>query len=374
MKKYLILLFVSIMPLPNILAANINISVESVSYSTAKIEMRTSFAAPYIIGVQYRSSDSDSDFMESKKTVTSEQQVLDSYSFELTELEANTSYQYRGFVFSYETNETTYTDFDSFSTSAVTLSNEPYVDLGLSVKWGNCNLDANSPEQIGGYYAYGETEPKESFWDYAHEGSDLGDISGNPYFDAATKKLGDKWRLPKFEEVIELSEKCNLTVITYKNRNGMLVEAQNGNCIFLPFGGVWNGSILQDDNGIGVYWSGNKGKLPQYPDHEFTHWDIAYQGIFYQFGVWNSEGANIRPVYAETNSISSLVADSVAISVENGVISISSLNSGFPVQAYTLDGILLQETEPQNGSATIKCNLSGLVIIKIGGHSFKVVI
>lgn len=38
-----------------------------------------------------------------------------------------------------------------------------YVDLGLSVKWASCNLGANSPEQPGDYYAWGETAPKEDY-------------------------------------------------------------------------------------------------------------------------------------------------------------------------------------------------------------------
>ena len=39
----------------------------------------------------------------------------------------------------------------------------PWVDLGLSVLWAKCNLDAESPEEAGGYYAWGETETKESY-------------------------------------------------------------------------------------------------------------------------------------------------------------------------------------------------------------------
>lgn len=34
-----------------------------------------------------------------------------------------------------------------------------FVDLGLSVKWGKCNLGATTPEGYGDYYAWGETEP-----------------------------------------------------------------------------------------------------------------------------------------------------------------------------------------------------------------------
>lgn len=37
------------------------------------------------------------------------------------------------------------------------------VDLGLSVKWATCNVGANSPEEYGDYFAWGETEPKSSY-------------------------------------------------------------------------------------------------------------------------------------------------------------------------------------------------------------------
>lgn len=35
-----------------------------------------------------------------------------------------------------------------------------YVDLGLSVKWATCNVGAQTPEEYGEYYAWGETRPK----------------------------------------------------------------------------------------------------------------------------------------------------------------------------------------------------------------------
>jgi hypothetical protein len=37
------------------------------------------------------------------------------------------------------------------------------VDLGLSVKWASFNVGATSPEEYGGYYAWGETEEKENY-------------------------------------------------------------------------------------------------------------------------------------------------------------------------------------------------------------------
>lgn len=40
-----------------------------------------------------------------------------------------------------------------------------YVDLGLpsGLKWATCNVDATTPEEYGGYYAWGETEEKENY-------------------------------------------------------------------------------------------------------------------------------------------------------------------------------------------------------------------
>ena len=37
------------------------------------------------------------------------------------------------------------------------------VDLGLSVKWANYNVGADSPEKAGGYYSWGETEEKSNY-------------------------------------------------------------------------------------------------------------------------------------------------------------------------------------------------------------------
>lgn len=38
-----------------------------------------------------------------------------------------------------------------------------YVDLGLSVKWATCNVGANTPEEFGDYFAWGETAPKSEY-------------------------------------------------------------------------------------------------------------------------------------------------------------------------------------------------------------------
>lgn len=38
-----------------------------------------------------------------------------------------------------------------------------YVDLGLSVKWATCNVGADTPEDYGDYFAWGETSSKDIY-------------------------------------------------------------------------------------------------------------------------------------------------------------------------------------------------------------------
>ena len=43
-----------------------------------------------------------------------------------------------------------------------TLQGHEYIDLGLpsGTLWATCNVGANSPEEYGDYFAWGETTPK----------------------------------------------------------------------------------------------------------------------------------------------------------------------------------------------------------------------
>ena len=43
------------------------------------------------------------------------------------------------------------------------------IDLGLTVNWGECNLGANEPKEIGNYYAWGEVDPKEYYEDNTYK-------------------------------------------------------------------------------------------------------------------------------------------------------------------------------------------------------------
>lgn len=126
------------------------------------------------------------------------------------------------------------------------------VDLGLpsGTLWSCMNLGATKPEEVGDYFAFGETSTKERFTDnnylyYEPNGgnpyySSIGaNISGTVY-DAATVNWGDDWRMPTLQEQQELLDNCTFELTTRNGVSGYLATGPNGNSIFLPFAPVKN--------------------------------------------------------------------------------------------------------------------------------------
>ena len=149
-----------------------------------------------------------------------------------------------------------------------------YVDLGLSVKWATCNIGADSPEDYGDYFAWGETKPKLTYnwstykWcrgDYNNltkycTDSDYGTVDNKKQLDlsddAARANWGGSWRMPTYDELTELRQKCSWTRITQNGVEGYKVTSKtNGNSIFLPAAGYLNYSGLGNAGSNGYYWS-----------------------------------------------------------------------------------------------------------------------
>ena len=143
-----------------------------------------------------------------------------------------------------------------------------YIDLGLSVKWATCNIGANSPEESGDYFAWGEINTKDAYiennykWKETvkgwmgikqHRMKDLGCIAGNPSYDAANANWGGTWRVPTYTEFKELIQKCTWTITARGSINGFLVTGPNGNRIFLPAAG-YHAEILREINRYTYYW------------------------------------------------------------------------------------------------------------------------
>ena len=131
------------------------------------------------------------------------------------------------------------------------------VDLGLSVKWAGWNIGATSPEQYGGYYAWGEVTEKYNYSSDSYTCNWTGlskmNIGGTEY-DVARAKWGDEWRLPSRDNLAELINNCEWIFIRYKGTYGAKVTGPNGNSIFLPFPGYKSGSRHIYEKERAIYW------------------------------------------------------------------------------------------------------------------------
>ena len=173
------------------------------------------------------------------------------------------------------------------------------IDLGLSVKWASFNVGASSPEAYGGYYAWGETDEKESYYEsdylYYKNGSYINigsDISGTQY-DVAHVKWGGDWRMPTTDEQDELRNKCDWEWTTQNGVKGYRITGPNGNSIFLPAAGFRAGTGINERGSYGHYWSSS---LNSYSSSLADY--LYFNGSFYE---WYGDdccydGLSVRPV------------------------------------------------------------------------------
>ena len=173
-----------------------------------------------------------------------------------------------------------------------------WVDLGLSVMWATCNVGANTPEEYGNYYAWGETSSKSSYDEdncKTYERS-MSDIRGNSSYDAARANWGSNWRLPTDSEFEELIDNCDYQWTTQNGVKGVrFTSKRNGNSIFFSAAGWRYGSSTLEAGENGIYWSST-------PDESYTQ--NAYRLCFDSGGIdgadWGSryDGYQVRPVFA----------------------------------------------------------------------------
>lgn len=153
-----------------------------------------------------------------------------------------------------------------------------WVDLGLpsGTLWATCNVGANSPEDYGDYFAWGETAPKDYYgWNtykwcngsrytltkyctnssYGYNGFTDGKTELDPEDDAAYVNWGSSWRMPSQEQMQELCDNCNWQWTLLNGVNGYLVTGVNGNSLFLPAEGRRSDSSLEYVGSYGFYRS-----------------------------------------------------------------------------------------------------------------------
>ena len=189
------------------------------------------------------------------------------------------------------------------------------VNLGLpsGTLWANMNVGANSPEDYGAYFAWGETTPNGNYEWRAYKwcnGSDRAITKycskpnyGNKGFtdtktvldaedDAASANWGSEWRMPTKAELDELIANTKIEFTKLNGVNGLKFIGANDKFIFLPAGGDrWPWDIMGAGE-TGGYWLSTLND--NYP---FYAWYLCFEG---QSVVTNNghrkSGRTIRPV------------------------------------------------------------------------------
>ena len=191
------------------------------------------------------------------------------------------------------------------------LASDDWVDLGLpsGLLWATRNVGATSPEEYGDYFAWGETQTKESYYNwstyrycngdydqltkycnnssYGYNGFTDGLTTLQPGDDAATANYGG--RTPIKEEWQELIDNTTSQWTTINGVNGRCLTGSNGNSLFLPAAG----RLFSSDGSDGYYWSSSLcTDYPRYARYFFFYSDIQR---VYSYGD-RSDGYTVRAV------------------------------------------------------------------------------
>lgn len=197
-----------------------------------------------------------------------------------------------------------------------------YVDLGLpsGTLWATCNIGANSPEEYGDYFAWGEIEPKTLSYEWStykwngpvtymaltkyctsrsfgYNNFVDNKIHLDAEDDAAYVNWGPSWRMPNIPQIQELcSSNCTWQWTTLNGVNGQLVTGPNGNTIFLPASGYrYMGSLYEvgtSGSGWGLTIFSDRPSSANYLDFGQNYWRCYYD-------YYRSMGRTVRPVRAQ---------------------------------------------------------------------------
>jgi hypothetical protein len=176
--------------------------------------------------------------------------------------------------------------------------NHPHlIDLGLpsGTKWACCNVGAKTPEDYGGYYAWGETTTKSEYnWntykygyynrdnDYSHLVNIGSDIAGTKY-DVAHVQWCSSWVMPSQDQIKELCSKCSYIWTIKNNSGGVLFTGPSGATIFLPEVNEWREG-RHNSAGRNFFNDGLQSETDPLPDNGY-YWSSTPDGEDYAWNV-----------------------------------------------------------------------------------------
>lgn len=187
-----------------------------------------------------------------------------------------------------------------------------YVDLGLSVKWATCNVGAAIPEDSGGFYAWGEVQEKSNYtWSSYRwcggSGTTITKYCTQTYCgivdnttvlalddDVARTKWGSTWRMPTKKEQEELRDNCTWTSLKQNGVIGCRVTGPNGNSIFLPASGYYDGTTVVNKGTNAYFWSSTLAADSYSCDNSYGL--FLADGSYGWYAAYRYIGCSVRPV------------------------------------------------------------------------------
>ena len=238
--------------------------------------------------------------------------------------------------------------YDNVSISGTVCGYE-YVDLGLpsGMLWATYNVGADSLDEVGDYFAWGETEPKTDYswstykWGTKDSLTKYNNIDSLTVLkaedDAATANWGRAWRTPTMDELYELKDGCTWTW----TKDGLVGTSKtNGNTIFLPLSFGYNGTDLIKDNVIdGFVWSSNLSSVVANNGNGYDHG----KGIHSASGPYFRLNKNI-----ETAHLNRCVGRCV-----RAVLSGKECTKSYNVKFLDIDGNLIESQIVEEGKDAI---------------------
>ena len=156
------------------------------------------------------------------------------------------------------------------------LSNASTVNMGNGIFMATRNVGADSPEEVGDYFAWGETTPKSTYtWNNYKWGTrtalrkyntndrlgtkdNLTTLQADD--DAATVNLGPNWRMPTKDEVDWLKEHCDMIEANMNGQNGYILRSGvTDNAVFFPMSGEMSESGLALEEEYSFFWTSTLG-------------------------------------------------------------------------------------------------------------------
>lgn len=139
------------------------------------------------------------------------------------------------------------------------------IDMGLpsGVQWASCNVGAERPSDLGLFFSWGNIDGHSigEGYDFSldvYNSTPAAAINTNLSLDqdAARSNLGAPWRMPSADEFQELFDNCTSIWTTMGGVHGRLLTSNvNGNKLFFPAAGSYDGTSLNNRGSGGYNWS-----------------------------------------------------------------------------------------------------------------------